>query len=231
MCVCVCVCVCVRACVRACVWFGSGRSGYHIFCTDFWPLSECLFRCDTTFVKFCSQLLLYLISYFVIFLWNNSVFHIPHTPPARVVISLLAALIALPFVFVSHWLIIVIFSYISLFSKPARKQKTLKWPTWYKYKVKKSLYGRSHLSSFTVSLTELGWLSESRLGPTKKGHSSVKCRKKAGRSPTLQLVRVVYEASHHKLNLSLYLEIKQENAVKQVPPNIYFWKFLGFVEL
>ena len=64
--------------------------------------------------------------------------------------------------------------------------------------------------------------SESRLGPTKKGHSSVKCRKKAGRSPTLQLVRVVYEASHHKLNLSLYLEIKQENAVKQVPPNIYF---------
>ena len=42
------------------------------------------------------------------------------------------------------------------------------------------------LLSRTVSLTELGILSESRVGPTKRGRSSVKCRKKAGGFPTLQ---------------------------------------------
>ena len=55
--------------------------------------------------------------------------------------------------------------------------------------------------SRAVKLTELGILSECRVGPTKRGHASEKCLKKAGRFPTLQLVRVVYEASgtHHKI--------------------------------
>ncbi|CAL8375572.1 unnamed protein product, partial [Arctogadus glacialis] len=46
-----------------------------------------------------------------------------------------------------------------------------------------------------------GILSVFRVGQTKRGRSFVKCCKKAGRFPHLQLVRMVDEASgtHHKV--------------------------------
>ena len=74
-------------------------------------------------------------------------------------ISRLAALYSFP---ISHWLVIVIVSYISLLSKPACKQTTqryivlgthskiLTWPTWYKYKENKSLYGAQPFLLFVV---------------------------------------------------------------------------------
>ena len=42
------------------------------------------------------------------------------------------------------------------------------------------------LWGLSVSLTELGILSESQVGLAKRGHCSVKCPKKAGRFPHLQ---------------------------------------------
>ena len=41
------------------------------------------------------------------------------------------------------------------------------------------------------------------MGPARRGRGSVKCRKKAGRFPTLQLVRAVNEASGtHRRNVN-----------------------------
>ena len=50
-----------------------------------------------------------------------------------------------------------------------------------------------------VCLTELGLPSEFRVGQTKRGLASLKCRKKAGRFHHSQLGRLVSEASgtHH----------------------------------
>ena len=49
------------------------------------------------------------------------------------------------------------------------------------------------LSGHRVNLAELGGLSGARVGQVKRGRASVKCHKKAGRFPTLQLVGVVYD--------------------------------------
>ena len=87
--------------------------------------------------------------------------------------------LAFPFVFVivsCFWLVVVIVSYISLFSTSAQKRTTqlavqcihwitglkltLKWPTWYKYKENKSLHGAAIFVESVI--TELGLHSEFR---------------------------------------------------------------------
>ena len=96
-----------------------------------------------------------------------------------------------------------------------------------------SLWAQPSLSSRRVNLAEPDGLSESQDITTKRGCASVKCRQKTGRFPTLQLVRMVYEASRtHHMSSLLSNEVSQDiNAAlvsANLMPNLLYWSIIPY---
>ena len=77
---------------------------------------------------------------------------------------------------------------------------TLRRPAWHKYKENTSLYWCIFVCRVVRSTTLSSVDSESRNITTKRGRVSVKCRKKAGRFPSLQFLRLFKRPLEHSIN-------------------------------